>query len=319
MPELQGIQAYQEAIQKMVLHLSAQPEIKAIYRIGGVSSPGISDIDLYVVFHEGSSYHDNPVKGLTRTDRYLFTHNLFGTSEKLAVQMEPFTFFGKYELIYGTDVGMLSFTLPPDQVPELEKQVALEYLAKAFLSICSNTNAGVIKVRGLLLHAKALLLDLNLLGVTSGPLYSLLQKMLEIRSNWFTNASSLQALSETIEPYKLHLQQLLQEQITINRFYIDSTVNKEVAKNMTLHNGSKVEVKTHGFKIPGLLNSRIKKLRSIHNRISHMELVMPLTHTNIPTAVEKRFTLFRTAESLNAKNFPAFLPTAYGLHLFKPN
>jgi len=94
MPVPQGIQAYQAAIQKMVLQLSAHPEIKAIYRIGGVSSPGISDIDLYVVFHDGSRYLENPVKSLTGTDRYLFTHNLFGTAEKLAIQMEPFTFFG---------------------------------------------------------------------------------------------------------------------------------------------------------------------------------------------------------------------------------
>jgi hypothetical protein len=53
LPKFHPAEAYRVAIGRTVDRLSRYPEIAAIYQIGGISTPGISDIDLVVVFRDG--------------------------------------------------------------------------------------------------------------------------------------------------------------------------------------------------------------------------------------------------------------------------
>ena len=48
--------AYHIAMDRQVQALSKVEGVKSIYQIGGLSTPGISDIDLVVVFEEGFKY-----------------------------------------------------------------------------------------------------------------------------------------------------------------------------------------------------------------------------------------------------------------------
>ncbi len=155
-PKYVPVAEYHAAMDRMVTSLSNYKEILSIYQIGGLNTPGISDIDFYVVFEDNKSLNFNPVKDISAADRYLFSHNLFGTSKSLALQLEKYTFFGNYKLLNGTEIDFQNYTLSSSDRILLQQQIALEYLIKAWLSIRIQLFYGIIKTRGLLLHSKAI-------------------------------------------------------------------------------------------------------------------------------------------------------------------
>ena len=318
LPRPVNLPEYQDSIAEILRILGKQDAVKSVFRIGGVSSPGISDIDLYVVFRNGTSYLENPVKQLKGTASYLFTHNLFGTEESFAVQMEPYTFFGKYDLLQGESVNMKQYELPAAEVGIVEKQVALEYLAKAFLSISVSMGSGIIKARNILLHAKALLLDLRLLGIETIPESSPIHSIVNLRNRWYSDAQPEKELQSLIIPYQKALAAILQKAIKEHRFYVMPDTNMTVAKNMRLTDHQEIKVRNKGLQVPGFLTTHSKRFLQLHRKFGRHELSLPLTTGNIPGVLVKRTQLFRNAELLNKERFPGFLPTAYGLHLFKP-
>ena len=68
------LRIYENAIQGMVEKLRRQEGIISIFQIGSIIHPGISDIDMVVVFKENGVFHLNPLQGLTKIERYLFIH-----------------------------------------------------------------------------------------------------------------------------------------------------------------------------------------------------------------------------------------------------
>src|SRR5687768_9000780 len=113
---------YHAAIERMKIHLAEIKSVRSVFKVGGISTPGVSDIDFYVVFHDNAEYKINPVLTLDSGDRYLFTHNLFGTSYSLAIKMERYTYFGKYDLIHGDPVNMNEYESDPANVQLLKNQ-----------------------------------------------------------------------------------------------------------------------------------------------------------------------------------------------------
>jgi hypothetical protein len=317
LPRYTPPETYGESIQTVLNSLSESEAVKTVFQIGGVSSPGISDIDFYIVFRDGSEFQTNPVKALSGIPSYHFTHNLFGTSENLATRMEPYTFFGNYKLLYGEAVNMNSHFLSPENKGIVEKQVALEYLAKAYLSISASINSGIIKARNILLHAKALQLDLELLGIRETSETQAIRQIVELRMVWFTEKNAAGALEGMILPYRESLRAVLSKAIEQFKFYVSEGTDMNVAKNMKLCNGNRVHVSRKGLSIPSLIRTSFSTAQRLQKRFSTHEIFLPLTTVNIPDVLHERTLLFREAEQLNKQRFPAFLPTAYGLHLFK--
>ena len=189
-PKFVPAAAYQEAIDRMVKFLLSTGDVIGVYQVGGVSSPGISDIDLFVVFKDNIKYLTNPVSNLPHPDGYLFTHRLFGTCEKYARQLEQYTLFSKYDFLGGTTTPLLNYTASETETKQLKHQIALEYLIKAWYSNAIGMQFGTIKLRNLLLHAKAILLDLKFLEITEGNLVSCIHEIMEVRTNWFQKPAS---------------------------------------------------------------------------------------------------------------------------------
>src|SRR5204863_7205513 len=99
-----------------------------------IGSPGISDIDFYVVFKDDFKYEGNPVEGISAEDRYLFTHNLFGTSQKFASRMEQYTYFVSYNNLYGENL-ISQHDLETNGLDAMNQQIAAEYLLKAWITV----------------------------------------------------------------------------------------------------------------------------------------------------------------------------------------
>src|SRR5688572_22706926 len=125
--------AYSGAMSRMTEQLMAMKGVRTVTQVGGTGTPGISDIDFFVVFEDGFATDANPVSILSGENKYLFTHNLFGTAESLALQLEQYTFFGQYKILAGPPF----IPIPVDASAESEPmkiQVALEYLLKAWMT-----------------------------------------------------------------------------------------------------------------------------------------------------------------------------------------
>ena len=84
---------YENAISRMVGQLVSMPGVTTVYQIGGVSNPGISDIDLVVVFEDGQRVSSDPCRGLNKSDSYLFAHGLFGINRGNFAEASRHSFF----------------------------------------------------------------------------------------------------------------------------------------------------------------------------------------------------------------------------------
>ena len=82
-PKSIGSDFYEETKDKIVLNLTKDESILAIYQIGHVKSPGISDLDLLVIFKNSEFVSSNPRALLSNKEKYIVSHNLFGVSEKI--------------------------------------------------------------------------------------------------------------------------------------------------------------------------------------------------------------------------------------------
>ena len=92
-PKSHSVEDYNSAIDIHVQEFSQVEGVLAVYQIGGVSTPGISDIDLVVVFEDQYKYQKNPRLVNSNTGNYLFTHGLYGTSFSHFKESLNFTFF----------------------------------------------------------------------------------------------------------------------------------------------------------------------------------------------------------------------------------
>ena len=94
-PRFVPVSSYDFAIQRMVQKLKRQDGVVCIFQIGSINSPGISDIDMLVVFEDGVECSLNPLEDLSKRERYLFSHNLFGVSKTNFSEAQRYTFFHK--------------------------------------------------------------------------------------------------------------------------------------------------------------------------------------------------------------------------------
>ena len=122
------VSSYDLAIERMVEKLKQQGSVLSIFQIGNTNNPGISDIDMLVVFEDGAKYNLNPLEDLSKMDRYLFSHSLYGISKTSFSQAHRYTFFHNYKLLWGEKLPSDENNLPEDKIQILKTQTSLEYL-----------------------------------------------------------------------------------------------------------------------------------------------------------------------------------------------
>ena len=181
--------AYHETIRKVVDRLDREDDVLAIYQIGGIGDPGISDIDLIVVFRdEVSRFEGTYKKNLDDPDTYLFMHGIFGMP--LDVFWNRHLLIPIFDLkhIAGQDLEGGSSTIY--EAPEKEwiaRLYALEYLVVNIFNLCNQFHAKTLKVRPLLCSLKALVHDFRILGYFDREEYvSFAEDLGALRENWWS-------------------------------------------------------------------------------------------------------------------------------------
>ena len=307
---------YSLAIEAMIDRLKKEPSIVAIYQVGGVSTQGISDIDLLVVFAEGPECHMNPLNGLSNTDRYLFIHNLFGLNETHFMEAQQYLFFHNYTHLWGNEYASVSSYLSNEDIQVVNRQVGLEYMLKMYISMTIERSYNIVKIRNILLLAKAIQFDLGYFGITSGPIVDLLNEIIIWRSEWFKNKPDKEMFIEWNNNFYEELAIILSKILENNPLHVPQWVNLNLARHIHLIPSKSVYYHKNGIVLPNSLGWLGRKYFNLQHRLNTFEFHLPMEKYNIPDALLVRHKFLEKLCGHNAKYFPHFIPVAFGLSIF---
>lgn len=184
-PIEQQTAVYQNTLAKCVEVFSTYPGIRAIYQYGSVSTPGISDLDLLLVFDENSpSIPYDWRKWFNSQERYLLLHNPSVISPSLLAEGVHITFLQGLNLLWGTPT---SVNKADDKTADfLSHLIVMEHTIRLLVTTIRQLQAQIVKQRPLLCELHSIRYDLNLLGLAAQWETAFTQPMYSLRQNWFT-------------------------------------------------------------------------------------------------------------------------------------
>lgn len=183
LPARAGRLDYQRAWDDLVHHLQDLPGVVAIYRTGGVSAPGISDLDAIAVVERGVRLPDVWPRLAPRT-RDLAMHSPLLIDAGLFARHRQFAYVEPLELIAGEPIDV-----DPRELREYsEPLIAAEGIMTTLLRLVKQAVALRVKVRSTLcaLHSLHYDLELGRLTASAAPAaWVTANEVRRIRAAWF--------------------------------------------------------------------------------------------------------------------------------------
>jgi len=310
-PQPRTLEHYSSAIDEMSSRIRKLDGVLSIYQIGSVSNPGLSDIDMLVVFEDDANVPSDPVRDF-QSDTYLFTHQVYGVPKGCWNELQSLTFFHNYRFIEGEQMPELNSKLSADEIQQLKRQIALEFLVKMYIVLTVQLRYDIVKLRSFLLEGKALIYDLEFLGVSSGNMFDLVQRVIQIRADWWEKQPSEKELKNLIKKLYASLTELLMTELSKAPLYLPTENSFQISRNISVSNGN-FGARSSGFVLPnfGLINDR--KHFNLLNRFNQFEVTFPYSVPEKGSVIERRFQLLSQLRKHNSKQLPGFLIPASSL------
>jgi len=313
-PRFVSLAAYEAEIAAMTERLVKLPGVVAVYRIGGLRAPGISDIDMVAVFADEAACYSDPCAGLSAKGRYLFVHQLFGAPLSLFRESFRYTFFHDFRLLAGEDVR------PPVPMEDearktMLRQWALEFLARMLGSIAVEDLYGVTKLRGLLLHGKALLYDLDFLGTEAPVLRGHLERILHWRKTWFGDPPSVEEVRAFLPDFRRDFVTFLDRVLAEHPLFLPR--GRKLGRNILVVNGQPAGYACRGLRLPAfpLPDRWVRQFFSLQHRLNTIELHLPFAEGPAPAVIAASFDYRERAQAFNRERLPHFMPLTSSLNL----
>ena len=305
---------YESAIAGMVRRLRALGPIESVYQIGSVQDPGISDIDLLAVFADGASCGADPRERLSGAETFMFSHALFGATKSCFQELRKYTFFHNYRLLWGTNLPPHPSPLAESEAALLKRQIALEYLLRLFLDLSVKLTYGVVYVTGLLRHGRAVLYDLEFLGVRQGRLLEQLQVLLDWRRKWFEQAPSKGELQAWVQSFYRDLRSFLQRRFKESVLFVPRAGDYRISRHIELvGSDSGLSIAHRGILLPSSFLGLARPCFNLQNRLSSFRVSVPMQACNLPPSIRIRFDLIERSARENRRALPHFMPMASSL------
>ena len=176
---------YDTASREIEELLRALPGIAAVYRTGGVSAPGISDIDRIAVVDREAPAPPVWPKLSART-KQLAMHGPFLIDRSTFTRHRWFAYLEPLELSHGEPVPVEDSPLPSYSEP----LVAAESIVTGLLSMLKQLSTGVVKVRPTLCQLNNLRHALALARIGEAeaePAWRLAADVTALRNDWFAS------------------------------------------------------------------------------------------------------------------------------------
>lgn len=185
LPEPAQPQDYDTASREIEDLLRTLPGIAAVYRTGGMSAPGISDIDRIAVIDPEATAPPVWPKLSART-KQLAMHGPFLVDRSTFTRHRCFAYLEPLELSHGEPVLVEDRPLPSYTEP----LIAAESMVTALLSTLKQVSTGVVKVRPTLCQLNNLRHALRLARIGEAeaePAWKLAADVTDLRNDWFAS------------------------------------------------------------------------------------------------------------------------------------
>lgn len=306
---------YLSTIDSVVKTLSKNDDVLSVYQVGGVTAPGISDIDIVVIFKDGVEYQKNIRDELLFPGSYLFSHNLLGAPISLFRASNNYVFFHNSTLLYGKDLFPEYNNSILSNNGDMLRQLAKEYLTRMFISATVEREFGICKVRSLLLQGKALLYDLEFLNVEPQQLVECVNQIIDWREVWFSNRPDNFELQQFHNKFWKALSDFIGEYFISAPLNLPERSRFFVSHNIELRHGELVNGTSSGPKLPWVPKSFARKLIAVQHRLNKITVTVPIQTLGVPIVVKKSFEYTSEAVEYNRKYLPHFMPLTSSLVL----
>ena len=284
----------------------------AVYQLGSTNHPGISDLDLLVVFEDTARVDVDITRELYRINGYLFAHQPVALSKTHFIEAAKYAVWYKPVLLWGADLKTDNVQLAPVEREAVGRQSALEFLLDNYIDLTIQLTYGVIKLRATLQHIKAIRLDLELLGIAGGRMHGMAQELLGWLDSWFESPVAERKLQPWIGDFYNELERLLRAQLEGAPLYMPTESKQQYGRNIAIVRSSKLDFQFTGMSLPPFLINLHKKLFNINTRLNSYTFSIPQTENPALPILDERFRLYRQIKKHVTQSYPHFQPQIPG-------
>lgn len=180
---------YESAAQKIGANAAKQENVIAVYQMGNVGAPGISDLDIVVVVKGVAQFsYDEVLAGLNDHERYTLMHGLFCVNELFWRHKPLFFKFDNLKILAGQSIDTVA--LPSIWLDWASLRIAIQHLIRVYASLFVQLFLHLLKVRSLLCELNALRYDLEVLSEmlsaeVRSDFLNYIQIVQQLRTEWF--------------------------------------------------------------------------------------------------------------------------------------
>ena len=308
-PKYVAPEVYEYTIDKIVDSLKGEDSIRSIYRLGNVNHPGISDIDIVVLFKDESKCSLNPDEFLNFNDKYLVTHELFGASEDQFRKVIQYSFWDNLNCIWGEPInlGPKHVAFSEEETAFYKKQIGLEFLQKNYIELSVQRNYGVIKLRSLVQEIKGVRYDLAFLNIQGLAINQCMDHFLNRLDHWFEESFNPTEFSQWLDEYHKALEEAI---IYVNNqakiLWVPKEGDLSYGRNIVLKKGKQLQCKTSGMFLPAAFISNNKRVYNAHQRLNRFEITLKYSSEDANGLNLKRFKAFEAHKLENRQCYPHF-------------
>lgn len=311
-PKPATLAEYTATLDRVIGILRGNPGLLAVWQIGSIGTPGISDLDLVALFSDDAHFPGDIRTGLEPRDRYFILHSAFGIGLKDWNNALQYSFFHNYKLLWGEAPAHPARTLSGADQAILKRQIALEYLLRILASLTAEITYGIVRLRNLFLHAKAMLYDCEYLGITGGDFPQAVSALVDLRSRWFDRTPSTAELRSCISALHQSMAAELDRQLRQTPICFPARPHYRISRNMAFVPDTKFEIRHRGVRLPSALAVLGRSYFNFQHRLNRFEFSVPIRTHDFPEVITRTFEVRDALEQTRKRQFPSFLTLTSG-------
>ena len=180
---------YNRVINDYIDAVSSNPAVSAIYKMGNISDPGISDLDLIVVAKECSNsinIHKLSINNSGRSELFnkIFLHDVYLCDTSVIRKIRYTSLCDNLSLLFGDDQNIMD--VDGKELGPLSLQIIFDFVSSRLVQFKQYLSAGSIGIRGTLVRVSSIRHSYNLLknlGVNDKETESFISQVTEMRKN----------------------------------------------------------------------------------------------------------------------------------------
>jgi len=298
---------YQQVYDIVVNHYRDNENIKCICTFGNINKPGISDIDLLIVFKDQYKCDDKLLNIIPDHLHYLFTHGVMALNEKHWDSNRKYALWDNQKTIFGTEPISEEKTVSDEAKQALKIQTAIEFLVVNYIDLKLQKENRTIKLRDLLQHTKGLVYDLEYLNISDKTISDYILKVKKWIHNWFLQIPSDQEIINWFTEFERDYELFLKEILKKYPVYLHESHNYQFSKSIKLISSTQLNYSRKGINAPAGLSTFLgKTYTKVQNKLNSYTFEFPITNKANHSILKERIEFFKEMKAYNSEHFPHF-------------